>query len=78
MPDDNQASVRGEKVQYDGLTGAVRGGAERESFEVMRRDTANVRVLRDTKKICERCTFCGRCKKGSKRRTVNTKKLESL
>ena len=73
-----QAPGAAENVQYDGLTGEVRGGIERESFETTRADTANVRALRDAKRICVRCTFCGRCKKGSKRRTVNVRKLDSL
>ncbi|MBR3257423.1 MAG: hypothetical protein IKF96_00375 [Eggerthellaceae bacterium] len=43
-------------------------GLERDSFERMVRDRANVRSIRDSRRICKRCTFCGRCKRGKKRR----------
>ncbi|MBR2789813.1 MAG: hypothetical protein IKD70_04250 [Eggerthellaceae bacterium] len=43
-------------------------GLERDSFERMVRDRANVRSIRDSRRICRRCTFCGRCKRGKKRR----------
>ena len=43
-------------------------GLERDSFEHMVRDRANVRSIRDSRRICRRCTFCGRCKRGKKRR----------
>ena len=41
---------------------------DRNSFDRMVRDRANVRSIRDSRRICKRCTFCGRCKRGKKRR----------
>ena len=67
-----------EKVEYDGLTGARRGGRERESFEVTRQDMEAVRARRDAKRICVRCTFCGRCRFGVRKKPVDASKLESL
>lgn len=65
-------------VQYDGLTGQARGGIERGSFETIQRDKANVRAIRDSKKVCVRCTFCGRCKRAERRRPVHEHLLDSL
>ena len=49
-----------------------------EAFDRVKTDRDNVRAIRDSRRVCRWCTFCGRCKKGSKRRPVNVEKLDSL
>lgn len=47
-------------------------------YDRIKQDRDNVRAIRDARKPCVRCTFCGRCKRAERRRPVHEHLLDSL
>ncbi len=59
---ENLPSGRG-SLEHD-----ARVQADIEAYERIKRDREHVRAIRDSKRICKRCTFCGRCKRGVRKK----------
>lgn len=63
LPAMGRAAFAAEVYLGDVPNDALAGSPER-----IRQDRENVRAIRNSRIVCHRCTFCGRCKRGSKRR----------